>query len=365
MSDHHPMHTSPINTKARRDAVRARLEELGADALLVTKPVNVRYLTGFSGSNGQLVVGEEDIFFTDSRYEEQSRHQVPDCRREIFDSRSGWDRIVPELGTAARIAIEAHHLTVASAGRLKAALGDGRTLVEAENVVESRRLIKDAGEIERIRRACAFGDAGFQEILGRLREGMTEVELAAELEDAMRRAGSEGLSFDTIVAFGESAAEPHHEPIERRLKRGDVVKLDFGATFEGYHSDMTRTIAFGDPGEEMRTVYEAVRAGQQAGLEAVKDGASSGDVDEASRAPIRAAGYDYGHATGHGCGLEVHEAPTVRSKGADILAPGMTVTVEPGIYLPGLGGVRIEDLLAVTADGYDVLTTSPKELIVV
>ena len=354
-----------MDTKARRNAVRARLDELGADALLVTKLVNVRYLTGFSGSNGQLIVGAEDVFFTDSRYEEQSRHQVPDCRREIFDSRSGWDRIAPELGSASKIGIEAHHMTVASAGRLRDALGDGRDLVETESVVEKQRLVKDAAEIERLRRACAIGDAGFTEILGRLREGMTEVELAAELEGAMRRAGSEGLSFDTIVAFGESAAEPHHEPTVRALRRGDVVKLDFGATFEGYHSDMTRTIAFGDPGDEMRAVYDAVRAGQQAGVEAVKEGATSGEVDAASRAPLKAAGYDYGHATGHGCGLEVHEAPTVRTSGADILAAGMTVTVEPGIYLPGLGGVRIEDLLAVTADGFDVLTTSPKELIVV
>ncbi len=353
----------PGPATSRRDAIRARLSELEADALLVTKLVNVRYLTGFSGSNGQVIVGEEDIFFTDSRYQEQSGHQV-DCRREIIDSRSGWEQVVASLEGAGRLAIEAHHMTVASAGRLRAALGDV-VIVETENVVEKQREVKDAGEIESIRRACAIGDAGFDQIIARLREGMTEVECAAELEEAMRRAGSEGLSFATIAAFGEQAAEPHHEPTERRLKRGDMVKLDFGAMFDGYHSDMTRTVAFGEPGDEMRTIYEAVRAGQQAGVEAIRSGANTGLVDDASRAPLQAIGRDYGHATGHGCGLEVHEAPTVRKGGADILVAGMTVTVEPGIYVPGLGGVRIEDLLAVTDDGFEVLTTSPKELIVV
>lgn len=350
-------------TKARRDAVRATLSDLGAEALLVTKLVNVRYLTGFSGSNGQLLLGADDLFFTDSRYEAQSAHQVG-CTTQIFDLRSGWEQVVAAMNGVSKVAIEAHHMTVASAGRLREAAKD-KTLVECENVIERQREIKDAGEIELIRRACSFGDQAFEQVLGRLREGMTELELAAELEELMRRAGSEGVSFSTIAAFGEQAAEPHHEPTGRKLKRGDMVKLDFGATHAGYNSDMTRTIAFGEPDDQMRTIYEAVRAGQEAGVEAVRAGVVTGDVDEASRVPLRAIGHDYGHATGHGCGLEVHEAPTVRGKGADILAAGMTVTVEPGIYVPGLGGVRIEDLLAVTDDGFDVLTTSPKELIVV
>lgn len=350
-------------TKARRDAVRATLSDLGAEALLVTKLVNVRYLTGFSGSNGQLLLGADDIFFTDSRYQAQSTHQVG-CTTQIFDSRSGWEQVVAAMSDVSKVAIEAHHMTVASAGRLREA-AKGKTLVECENVIERQREIKDAGEIELIRRACSFGDQAFEQVLGRLREGMTELELAAELEELMRRAGSEGVSFSTIAAFGEQAAEPHHEPTTRTLKRGDMVKLDFGATHAGYNSDMTRTIAFGEPDDQMRTIYEAVRAGQEAGVEAVRAGVVTGDVDEASRVPLRAIGHDYGHATGHGCGLEVHEAPTVRGKGADILAAGMTVTVEPGIYVPGLGGVRIEDLLAVTDDGFDVLTTSPKELILV
>lgn len=354
------------HTTLRRDALRSCLEQVGADALLVTKLVNVRYLTGFSGSNGQLVVAADgnDVFFTDTRYEEQSAKQVADCKRKIFDSRSGWDQVVEALEDVQRLGIEAHHMTVASAGRLREAAGP-IGLVNSEMVVEGLRQIKDQAEIESIRKACAIGDVAFTEILGRLREGMTELECATELEESMRRHGSEGVSFSTIAAFGEQAAEPHHEPTSRALRRGDMVKLDFGATYDGYHSDMTRTVAFGDPGPQMRQIYEAVRVGQQAGVDAVRAGASTGDIDEASRLPVRALGHDYGHSTGHGCGLEVHEAPTVRAKGADILTAGMTVTVEPGIYVPGLGGVRIEDLLAVTDDGFDALTTSPKELIVV
>ncbi|MHB8511340.1 MAG: M24 family metallopeptidase [Actinomycetota bacterium] len=353
--------------QTRRDALRAKLPPLGADAILVTKLVNVRYLTGFSGSNGQLIVGasdSDDVFFTDSRYEEQSKHQVPEIRREIFDARSAWDQITASLSGVTRLAIEAHHMTVSSYSKLRKSLGSIEP-VDTEGLVEKLREVKDQTEIELLRRACAIGDEGFKEILNRLREGMSEVELAADLEDAMRRAGSEGLSFETIAAFGESAAEPHHEPTSRRLKRGDIVKLDFGATFGGYHSDMTRTVAFGDPGDELRKIHDAVRQGQQAGCDAVAPGASGGDVDAASRAPLQALGYDYGHSTGHGCGLEVHEAPNARKEGTDILAPGMTVTVEPGIYVPGLGGVRIEDLLVVTESGYEILTQSPKELIVV
>jgi Xaa-Pro aminopeptidase len=216
-----------------------------------------------------------------------------------------------------------------------------------------------------MRRAASFGDEGLTALLGRLNEGMTETEVAAELEDTMRRAGSDGLSFPTIVAFGESAAEPHHHPNERRLKRGDLIKLDFGATCDGYHSDMTRTIAFGEPDPELAKIYEIVRSAQLAGVDAVKSGKSAGEVDEAARSIVEQGGHSFGHGTGHGCGLEVHEAPTVRRGSDDVLSDGMAITVEPGIYLPGLGGVRIEDLVIVTNDGCDILTRSPKELITV
>lgn len=350
-------------TNARRDGVRQRLPELGADAMLVTKLVNVRYLTGFSGSAGVLLVGAEDVFFTDSRYEEQSSREVPDCRR-VVPPKDG-DKVLAAEITAAkieRLAIEASHVTLATARAWRESMPSVEH-VETTGVVEELRKVKDAGEVEALRRASAIGDAGLKALLGRMAQGMTEVELAGELEDAMRRAGSEGLSFPTIIAFGENAAEPHHRPNERRLRRGDLVKLDFGATVDGYHSDMTRTIAFGDVDPDLTKIYEIVRSAQQAGVDAVASGKSGQEVDAAARDVVEAAGYSFGHGTGHGCGLEVHEAPGLRRGSDDVLSSGMAVTVEPGIYLPGLGGVRIEDLVVVTDGACDVLTRSPKELV--
>jgi Xaa-Pro aminopeptidase len=352
-------------TRSRRDRIRERLPEIGADAMLVTKLVNVRYLSGFSGSAGVLLIGAEDVFFTDSRYEEQSAREVPDCRR-VIPPQNGESVLASEVAAAgiARLAIEASHVTLATAKSWSEKMA-GVSFVETTGVVEELRKVKDPTEVEAMRRAAAIGDAALTESLGRLREGMTEASFAAELEDAMRRAGSQGLSFDTIVAFGPSAAEPHHRPGAHRLQRGDLVKLDFGATFGGYHSDMTRTVAFGEPDPELAKIYEIVRAAQQAGLEAVAAGTTGGHVDEASRSVVEAAGHSFGHGTGHGCGLEVHEAPTLRKESDDLLGAGMAVTVEPGIYLPGLGGVRIEDLVVVTEGGCDILTRSPKELITV
>jgi len=351
--------------KQRRDLIRERLSDISADAMLVTKLVNVRYLTGFSGSAGIMLVGVEDVFFTDSRYEEQSAREVPDCRRIIPSS--AQDKVLPAEVSAQQItklAIEATHVTLALAKRWREEM-PSVSLVETSDVVEELRKVKDAAEISSLRAAAAIGDRGLAELLGRLKEGMTEVEVAAELEDTMRRAGSDGLSFPTIVAFGENAAEPHHSPNARRLKRGDFIKLDFGATSGGYHSDMTRTVAFGEPDPELAKIYEIVRSSQQAGVEAVASGATGAQVDGASRTIVEQAGYTYGHGTGHGCGLEVHEAPTANKTSEDVLKPGMTVTVEPGIYLPGLGGVRIEDLVVVTDGGCEVLTRSPKELVLV
>ena len=359
--------------KSRRDRLRAGLGEIGADALLVTKPENVRYLTGFSGSNAQLLVGrDQDVFLTDPRYEEQSSHECADLRREIYSTSSGsvgesggmWGTlaaIVAELSIE-RFGVEAQHVTLDVAATMRERLA-GVSLVEVKGEVETLRRVKDAAEIEMIRRACAIGDQALQALLGRLAAGQTEVEVAVLLEHEMRRAGSQGISFDSIVAFGEQAAEPHHHPTKRTLRSGDLIKLDFGATWRGYHSDMTRTIAFGEPSAEMREIYELVRGSQQAGLDAVRAGATTGDVDTASRAYLEARGHGFGHGTGHGVGLEVHEAPAVRAGGTDVLEVGTVITVEPGIYLPRTGGVRIEDTVAVTSNGCDILTSSPKELV--
>ncbi|HEX9774936.1 MAG TPA: Xaa-Pro peptidase family protein [Actinomycetota bacterium] len=360
--------------KPRRDAVRAQLDRLGVEGVLVTKPVNVRYLTGFSGSNGQLLVGDADAFLTDPRYEEQSARECPDVERMIYSTsaktigeaagmHAALGTLVERLGIQ-RLGVEAGHMTLAAAHAIREKL-PVLTLVETNEVVETLRRVKDEGEISSIGRACAYADQALGELLGALRDGMTEVECAAVLEDAMRRSGSEGASFPTIVAFGEQAAEPHHQPGRRALRAGDLIKLDFGAICDGYCSDMTRTIAFGTPSEEMTEVYRLVAGAQQAGVEAVRAGVTCGDVDAAARGYLREKGYEFGHGTGHGLGLEVHEAPPVRAGAQQVLEPGMVITVEPGIYLPGIGGVRIEDSVVVREGGCDILTGSTKELVTV
>ncbi len=356
----------------RRDKARARLQELQVDALLVTKPVNVRYLSGFSGSNGQLILGDEDVFLTDPRYEEQSSKECGDLRREIYyttakmigESGGMYGTLAATLDKlgARRVGVEAGFMTLGTARAIRDA-AKAIELVETSEVVEKLRAVKDAGEVEALRTACSFGDLALTALLPQLQEGMTEVEVATILEFEMRRAGSQGLSFDTIAAFGEQAAEPHHQPTARTLQRGDLIKLDYGGTWNGYHADMTRTVAFGHPSDEMLEIYELVRASQQAGVDAVRAGVTNGHVDEVTRAYLRDRGHSFGHGTGHGVGLEVHEAPAVRTGGTDVLEPGMCITVEPGIYIPGLGGVRIEDSVVVTTDGCDILTRSTKDLV--
>jgi len=353
-------------TDERRDTIRARLGELGADAILVTKLVNVRYLTGFTGSNGQLLVGDPyDLFLTDGRYEEQAARQCTGIALAPYSSgRPLSDVLRPALAERhiERLALEAHHVTLQQARVFRERL-PGIALVETTAVVEKLRIRKSEPELEALRRAAAIGDAAFAALQEQLHDGMTEIDTAAELDDTMRRAGSERLSFDSIVAFGENAAEPHHQPGTRRLKRGDLVKLDFGATWGGYHSDMTRTIAFGKPSNDAKHIHRIVYESQRAGVAAVRAGATCSDVDGAARSVVARTGHDFGHGTGHGVGLEVHEAPSVRKESDEVLEPGMVVTVEPGIYLPGFGGVRIEDTVVVTDDGCEILTRSSRELI--
>ena len=358
----------------RRERIRARLDTLGADALLVTKPVNVRYLSGYSGSNGQLIVGSEDVFMTDGRYEEQSRHEVPDIRREIYGVSSrtigeaaGMYGTLESIVSGLKIkllGVEAGHMTLETARALREAM-PGLELVETTEEVETLRTVKDDREIAAMQRAFDIADHALAALLNQLKEGMTEIELAAILEFEMRQAGSEGVSFDTIAGFGENAAEPHHHPTARALNRGDMIKVDFGAMADGYHSDMTRVIAFGEPADEMVEIYKLVKASNQAGLDAVRAGATSGAVDAAARDVVRAQGYDYGHGTGHGVGLEIHESPPVRQGSQLVLKEGMALTVEPGIYIPGTGGVRIEDTVIVRPEGCDILTGSTKELVII
>lgn len=337
-------------------------------AILVTRLVNVRYLTGFSGSNGfvLLAANGDARFLTDFRYEEQSAHEVPDLPRTVYTT-SFYDHFAPAVGGLGldRVGFEAGGVTYQFyLDLLERTPGVAFEPVGPE--VEKLRWVKDADELALIRQAQAVTDEGFEKVIGKLVEGMTERQLAIELEFAMRQAGGDGLAFDTIAAFGESAAEPHHNPTDRPLAKGDVVKLDFGGLYQGYHSDMTRTVAFGEPGPKIREIYDIVRASQQAGIDAVRAGAIGGAVDAISRKVIVDAGYGdrYGHSLGHGVGLEVHEGPNLRRDGDDLLPAGAVVTVEPGIYLPGIGGVRIEDMVEVTDDGCVPMPATTKDLLV-
>lgn len=352
---------------ARRARLVERLPELGIESFLVTSLPNVRFLTGFTGSNGQLLVpaAGDAVFFTDGRYTEQSSHQVPDIERITYgaDFLKRLAETSVKLGDGGKVGFEAAHVTYKSFTDLG---GAGLDLTPTTDEVERLRWIKDPEEIGYLQAAQDVADRVFDLIVKQLAEEVTEKEIAFEMDTAMRREGAEAISFETIVAFGPNAAEPHHEPTDRPLSRGDVVKLDFGSVVDGYHSDMTRTVAFGDPGAQLREIYEVVRRSQQAGVDAVRAGAVGGEVDRVSREVIDEAGYgsNYTHSLGHGVGLEVHEGPTLRANGTDILPVGTVVTVEPGIYVAGVGGVRIEDMVEVLESGCRVMPGTIKELVV-
>jgi Xaa-Pro aminopeptidase len=361
-------------TAQRRDALRATAAANGLDAVLVTNLLNVRYLTGFTGSNGALLVTTSgtDLFGTDGRYTTQAGAQVPDV--ELLVDRG----TVPALVRAAvqrgvgRLGYESHDLTVDGFAALEKVLADAAgtvpELASIRRAVEAQRAIKDDDEIESLRRACAVADQALAELAaeGALRPGRTELQVGRELDARMLTLGAEAPSFETIVATGANSAIPHHRPDGTVLRDGDFLKLDFGATVAGYHSDMTRTLVLGHAADWQREVYELVAAAQAAGRAALAVGAATPAVDAAARDVIAAAGHGehFTHGLGHGVGLEVHEAPAISALGAGTLSAGMAVTVEPGVYLPGHGGVRIEDTLVVTDDEPELLTLTSKELLV-
>ena len=335
--------------------------------MLVSRLVNVRYLTGFSGSNGWLLLAPDGggTFFTDARYEEQSSHQVADLDRRIIGSKfaEAFSDVCRSAG-AARVGFEVAGLTYRSWRELDDL--DGLSLEPLESEVERQRWAKDADELRLLEQAQRITDDAFERVTGKLVEGVTEQRVAFELEQAVREAGAERIGFDTIVAFGSSAAEPHHHPTDRQLRRGDVVKIDFGCVVDGYHSDMTRTVSFGEPSSQMRDIYGVVQRAQEVGAAAVRSGVAGAEADDAARGVIEEAGYGeaFAHSLGHGVGLEIHEGPTLRKGSGDLLPDGAVVTVEPGIYLPGVGGVRIEDSVVVEGDGARPLPATTKELVV-
>ena len=343
-------------------------EDLEVDALYISNLPNVRYLCGFTGSNGALLVGPNAAWFlTDGRYRTQAAGEVVGAEVEVYglpdQLGAALRRIAAELG-ATRVGFEAEHVAVAAAERLKEHF-PGAELVPRSGLVEVLRRVKEPEELDRIRAAAQLADEGLAYIVGQLRPGITERELAILLESHMRLEGAEAVSFPAIVAAAERSALPHAHPSDRVVEHGRFLLFDLGCIVDGYCSDMTRTLSVGDPGPEARHVYEVVRDAQQLGRDAVSAGADCARVDKACRDVIDAAGWGdaFVHGTGHGVGLEIHEAPRVAATARDTLASGYVVTVEPGVYLPGVGGVRIEDTVVVTDDGADVLTRFSKDFL--
>ena len=357
---------SRTDCEGRLKKLRAELDRRKVDALVVTHLPNVRYLCGFTGSAGILLVARRPVFFTDGRYAEQAASEVHDARISIV--RGGALAAVAatcaKLGLK-RVAIESEHLTVVQLGGLEQALGKGVKLVRLAGVVEALRALKDAGEIELLRNAVDLSSRLFRPLLRSIRTGVAESAIAGKLEFMARKAGAERMSFETIVASGNRSALPHGVASATKLPAEGFVVLDYGVVLSGYCSDMTRTIHLGRASGEARLLYRAVLEAQLAAISAVRAGVTAGEVDRAARQELRRAKLDrfFTHSTGHGVGLEVHEVPRLAAGSDAVLQPGMVVTIEPGAYIPGKYGVRIEDMLLVTERGYEVLTPVGKEWI--
>lgn len=335
----------------------------GAEGFLVTSLANVRYLTGFTGSNGVLLLTEDAaVLGTDGRYVVQGAEQCPDLplhvdRATVVALASAWAGRGP-------LAVEADHLTVSAWRDVEAALGG--PALETRGLVESGRSVKDAEELAFIERACAISDAALASILPRVAAGTTERQIARWLEAAMFEHGADELSFATIVAGGPHSAKPHHEPGDRPLETGDFLLIDFGAAVGGYHADQTRTFVLGTPAAWQTEIHAVVTQAQEAGRSAAVAGAELVAVDAAARSIVTEAGYGdcFDHGLGHGVGLEIHEAPFFSTRATGILPAGSPVTIEPGIYLPGRGGVRIEDTIVVGEGPSRSLTRSRRDLVV-
>lgn len=335
-------------------------------AILVTSPYNLRYLTNFTGTTGLALITLERAFFvTDFRYMEQAAKQAVDY--EIIQNKGPIfkevARLIDEMGIE-DVAFEEEHVSFATYSTLVDLFSCDLTPIAG--LIESLREVKEDSEVAIIKKAISISDAAFTHILKVIKPGMTEIEIANQLDFYMRSLGASGVSFETIVASGYRSAMPHGVASEKVLAKGDMVTLDFGCYYQGYVSDMTRTFALGDPGEQLKEIYEIVLAANQKVIAEAKAGVTGEYLDFVARKVIGDAGYGeaFGHGLGHGIGLEIHEGPAVSKAYTKEYLPGNIITDEPGIYLAGLGGVRIEDDLLITATGNEVLTQSPKELII-
>lgn len=356
-----------MNYENRVAILQRELDGLDAQALLVTNMTNVMYLTGFSGSNGQVLVTADDArFMTDGRYSARARELVRAADVSVYFNRM-TDVLKPLVEDAGitRLAVEGRSMTLADRDDLAKRL-DGVDLVTARGLVEGLRRVKEPAEVEALRAAIALGDATYAHILDRIRPGASERTIALELEVYMRTNGADAISFEPIVGSGHLSAHIHHTPSERRFEKGDFVLLDFGARVDGYCGDLTRTVVLGSPSEAQQRQYDAVLEVNSKALEAMEPGAECRAVDALARRTLVEAGFDdFGHGLGHGVGLEIHESPRLSRISEDILEPTMVVTNEPGLYLEETGGVRIEDCVLVTETGAEVLTKAPKESLTV
>ncbi len=352
---------------ARLKALRSAMKGAVVDSLLLTDLANIRYLTGFTGSNAKVVVTLKGAwFFTDFRYDSQAREEIGEAGGfKIRILKKGWIEDLAVLVSRLKkdsLSFEESHLTYSDFRGLKKSL-KGVRLKPVSGLVEGLRQIKDLLEIERLQRAAAIADEGFKEagrLIRKLRKGLTELDVSEALERVLKKKGAFGPSFDIIVASGARSALPHGSPSDKRIKRGEFVIVDMGALYKGYHSDATRTYITGRGTKRHLEIYDTVRTAHDLAIDIIRPGVKAADIDRAARDHIERSGFGkyFGHGTGHGTGLNIHEGPNISPKSKDVIEEGMVFTIEPGIYVPGFGGVRIEDMVLVTNDGATLLTRS-------
>jgi len=345
----------------------SRFTSADIDSVLIISPQNRFYFTGYDASSGFLVMSEHArSFYVDARYFEEAKARLPGCAVRCVKSEEAYSVIAQDLIKAGvkTLGYEDEFVTVSSFKALETAFKDF-VLTPASAVLGSLRIVKTKEEISAISAAQKLAEKAFEKVADSLRPGVTEKELKAQLAAECYRLGADGLAFSAIIAFGENTAIPHHEPSDRKLEKSDLVLIDFGVKLGGYCSDMTRTFCLIEPSEQISTLYDTVLAAHDYALKNIKAGMTCREADSLAREYIRANGYntEFSHGLGHGIGIEVHEAPTVGEASGELLLPGTVITLEPGIYIPGVGGVRIEDIVVVREDGAENLTNTGKDLV--
>jgi len=355
-----------MDHKRRINELQRQLERLRVESLLITHMPNVRYLCGFTGSSGALLVSHAGAtLFTDGRYTVQAKQEAKSARVRIARGNAAAAALATLKGRRKHfVGVEADHLSLSAFSALRRAASNTR-LKPTSGVLERMRMVKDGDEVVQLQAAVMLASGLFEVLLHGIKPGTSESHVAAELEYVARRSGAQGMSFETIVAAGERSAMPHGVASENPIPANGFVVLDYGVILAGYCSDMTRTVFVGSPGQKQKTLYQAVLDAQLAAISAVHPGQEAGKVDQAARKVLKKAGFApyFTHSTGHGVGLEIHEPPRLGKGQTELLKPGMVITIEPGAYVPGLGGVRIEDMVLVTESGCQVLTPTPKELL--